>query len=159
MNLEHPAWLWVLVAVPLIAIGAVLIARFTKRPWDGFAAERLRGRLIRRDHPLPRWLSLGFLLAAIAALAVTLARPQGDAGTKKETTIGRNVMIALDLSRSMNVQDVKPDRLAQAKVVIYELLETMEGDRIGLIGFARNSVSVRTDDDRSRGCPRNRRTD
>ena len=136
MNLEHPAWLWVLLTVPLIAVAAVLLGRYTSRPWENFAAERLRGRLIRRDHPLPRWLALGFLLAAVAALAATLSRPQGDAGVKTEKTIGRNVMIALDLSRSMNVQDVKPDRLAQAKIVIYELLENMPNDRVGLVGFA-----------------------
>lgn len=50
--------------------------------------------------------------------------------------MGRNVMIALDLSRSMRVADVKPDRLTQAKVVIYELLEAMPNERIGFIGFA-----------------------
>ena len=136
MNLEYPAWLWVLLVVPVIAVGAVLLGRFTSRPWENFAAERLRGRLVKRDHPLPRWLSLGLLLAAISALAMTLSRPQGDAGVKTEKTIGRNVMIALDLSRSMKVKDVKPDRLAQAKIVIYELLENMGSDRIGLVGFS-----------------------
>jgi Ca-activated chloride channel family protein len=47
-------------------------------------------------------------------------------------------MIALDISRSMRVSDVKPDRLTQAKVVIYELLEAMPNERIGMIGFAGN---------------------
>ena len=136
MNLANPAWLLVWTAIPVIAVLAVLAGRFGKRPWDKFAAERLRGRLIRQDHPLPRWLALGLLLAAIGALAGTMARPQGDAGVKTEKTIGRNVMIALDLSRSMRVQDVKPDRLAQAKIVIYELLDTLDDDRVGLIGFA-----------------------
>jgi len=136
MNLAHPAWLLVWIAVPVLAIAAVLIGRFRKRPWEKFAAERLRGKLVRRDHPLPRWLALCLLLAAILALVFTLARPQGDAGVKTEKTIGRNVMIALDLSRSMRVTDVKPDRLSQAKVIIYELLETLRNDRVGLIGFA-----------------------
>ncbi len=122
--------------MPVLAIAAVLVGRFAKRPWEEFAAERLRGKLVKWDHPLPRWLSLSFLLAALIALTFTMARPQGDAGTKTETTTGRNVLIALDLSRSMRVQDVKPDRLAQAKIVIYELLEKLETDRIGLIGFA-----------------------
>jgi Ca-activated chloride channel family protein len=136
MNLDYPVWLLVWIAVPVLALGAMLSGRFSKRPWDSFAAERLRGRLIKQDHPLPRWLALGMMLAAIAALAFAMARPQGDAGTKTEKTTGRNVMIALDLSRSMRVQDVKPDRMAQAKVVIYELLESLENDRVGLIGFA-----------------------
>ncbi|QTN34131.1 VWA domain-containing protein [Akkermansiaceae bacterium] len=136
MNLAHPAWLLLWIAVPAIAVLAVLAGRFAKRPWEEFAAERLRGRLVRREHPLPRWLSLGLLLAASAAMVFTLARPQGDAGTRTETTKGRNIMIALDLSRSMRVQDVKPDRLAQAKIVIYELLDSLKDDRIGLIGFA-----------------------
>lgn len=136
MNLASPAWLLVWIAVPILAVGAVLLGRFKRRPWEEFAAARLRGKLVRHDHPLPRWLSLGMLLVAICALAFALARPQGDAGVKTETAKGRNVMIALDLSRSMRVQDVKPDRLSQAKILVYELLETLENDRVGLVGFA-----------------------
>lgn len=139
MNLEYPAWLLVWIAVPILAVLAFLLSRFQKRPWEGFTAERLRGKLIKKEHPLPRWISLSLLLAGIIALALSMARPQGDAGTKTQTTEGRNVMIALDLSRSMRVQDVQPDRLSQAKVIIYELLETLEDDRIGLVGFAGTS--------------------
>ncbi|MFD2257212.1 VWA domain-containing protein [Luteolibacter algae] len=139
MNLAHPAWLFLWILVPILAIGGILVARFAKQPWNDFAAERLRGKLIRRAHPLPRWLSFVLLLAAIAALVGALARPQGDAGVKSEKTEGRNVMIALDLSRSMRVRDVKPDRLSQAKIVIYELLETLKDDRVGLVGFAGTS--------------------
>lgn len=136
MNLEYPLWLLVWIAVPILAVCAVFAGRFGKRPWEAFAAERLRGKLIKKDHPLPRWMALGMILAAISAMVLAIARPQGDAGTKTEKTTGRNIMIALDLSRSMRVQDVKPDRLAQAKIVIYELLESMQNDRVGLIAFA-----------------------
>lgn len=136
MNLEYPLWLLVWIAVPILAVCAVFAGRFGKRSWEAFAAERLRGKLIKKDHPLPRWMALGMILAAISAMVLAIARPQGDAGTKTEKTTGRNIMIALDLSRSMRVQDVKPDRLAQAKIVIYELLESMRNDRVGLIAFA-----------------------
>ena len=45
-------------------------------------------------------------------------------------------MVALDISKSMRVADVRPDRLTQAKVVIYELLESMPNERFGFLGFA-----------------------
>lgn len=136
MNLAHPEWLIVWIALPILAIIAVLLARFKGQPWEQLTAERLRGRLIRNDHPLPRWLALGLLLAAMAAFIFALARPQGDAGVKTEKTKGRNVMIALDLSRSMRVTDVSPDRLGQGKILIYEMLEALDNDRVGLVGFA-----------------------
>ena len=136
MNLANPEWLIIWIALPILAIIAVFMERFKGQPWELLTAERLRGRLIRKDHSLPRWMAMGLLLAAMAAFAVALARPQGDAGVKTETTKGRNVIIALDLSRSMRVTDVSPDRLGQAKILIYEILETLKSDRVGLVGFA-----------------------
>ena len=136
MSFAQPGWLVLLILIPLIGIGALLASRLRKQQWEAFVAPRLRGALLKRGSSLPRWLALFFLLTACAAIIIALARPQGDAGIKTEKTIGRNLLIALDLSRSMRVSDVKPDRLAQAKVVIYELLEAMPNDRIGLIGFA-----------------------
>ena len=62
--------------------------------------------------------------------------PRADGGKQAEKSVGRNLLLALDLSRSMRVQDVQPDRLSLAKLVILELLESMPSDRIGLVGFA-----------------------
>jgi Ca-activated chloride channel family protein len=136
MTFAHPGWFLLLLLLPIMAVVAVTIALRGRSRWDRFAAPRLRGALIRRSGMLPRWVSLFFLLAGCAALIATITRPQGDAGTKIEKTKGRNILIALDLSRSMRVDDVSPDRLGQAKIVIYELLEKLPNDRIGLIGFA-----------------------
>jgi Ca-activated chloride channel family protein len=136
LTLAQPAWLILLVLLPLLGAGAVLVARLRRRQWSAFVAPRLRGSLVKRGSPLPRWFALLFLLAACAAIITALARPQGDAGTRTEKTLGRNLLVALDLSRSMRVQDVKPDRLAQAKLAIYELLDAMPNERVGLIGFA-----------------------
>ncbi|MES2439456.1 MAG: VWA domain-containing protein [Verrucomicrobiota bacterium] len=136
MNFAQPGWLALLILLPILGVGAVLTSRLRRRQWVAFAAPRLRQALVKRSSSLPRWLSLFFLLTASAAIITALARPRGDAGTKVEKTLGRNVMIALDISKSMRVGDVKPDRLSQAKVVIYELLEAMPNERIGLIGFA-----------------------
>jgi Ca-activated chloride channel family protein len=136
MHRAQPAWLLLLVLIPLLGLAGLLIARLRRKQWSAFIAARLRQNLLRRSSALPRGLAIAFLLAACAALIVALARPQGDAGIKTEKSIGRNVLIALDLSRSMRVKDVKPDRLAQAKIVIYELMDALPNERVGLIGFA-----------------------
>lgn len=136
MKFSQPAWLILLVLLPLLGAGALAVAQLRRKQWSEFVAPRLRPNLLKRSSPLPRWFSLLFLFAACAAIITALARPSGDAGPRTEKSLGRNVLIAIDLSRSMRVSDVKPDRLAQAKIIIYELLEAMPNERIGLLGFA-----------------------
>ncbi len=136
MKFAQPAWLILLVLLPLLGAGAIAVARLRREQWNAFVASRLRSAILRRSSPLPRWFALIFLLAACASIVIAIARPQGDAGTRTEKSIGRNLLVALDLSRSMRVADLKPDRLAQAKMVIHELIDTMPNERIGLIGFA-----------------------
>ncbi len=136
MKFAQPAWLILLVLLPLLGAAAVAVARMRRKQWAAFVAPRLRSALIKGTSPLPRWFALFFLLAACSFIILALARPQADAGTRTEKSLGRNVLIALDLSRSMRVADVKPDRLERAKMVIFELLEAMPNERVGVIGFA-----------------------
>lgn len=136
MNFAQPSILLLLILLPILGAVAIFTSRTRRRQWSAFIAPRLRDSLLKKSSSLPRWLALFFLLTASAAIIIALARPRADAGTKQEKTRGRNVMVALDISKSMRVADVKPDRLAQAKVVIYELLEAMPNERIGFLGFA-----------------------
>ena len=125
--------------LPLVSVVAVIAARLRRSKWAAFMAPRLRRVLLQYSSPLPRWLALGLLLAASSALITALARPQAAAGTRVEKSVGRNLLVALDVSRSMRVRDVAPDRMSQAKMVIYELLDAMPNERVGLIGFAGNA--------------------
>lgn len=139
MNLAHPAWLFALALPLILAVLAVVIARLRRSQWQAFAADRLRTILIKRRSPVVRWISFSLLLLACISLVIALTRPHEKAGTREEKILSRNVLIALDLSRSMRVQDVKPDRLSRAKIAIYELLEELPNERVGIIGFAGSS--------------------
>ncbi len=136
MNFAQPGWLLMLLLLPILGVAALVVARMRRQQWAVFVAARLRPVLLKRGSSLPRWLAFIFLLAACVTTIVALARPKADAGTQTEKTLGRNVMIALDISKSMRVDDVKPDRLTQAKTLSAELLEAMPNERIGLLGFA-----------------------
>jgi Ca-activated chloride channel family protein len=78
-------------------------------------------------------------VSSIAFLVLALARPQF--GTRVETvrSQGQDVMVALDVSRSMLAEDVAPNRLERARLEIMRILQRLDGDRIGFVAFAGNA--------------------
>ncbi len=78
-----------------------------------------------------------FLLCAGIALGiVALARPQWGHLDEPVFDQSRDIIIALDLSRSMLSPDVKPSRLERSKLLIQALLDRLKGERVGLIVFS-----------------------
>jgi len=90
------------------------------------------------------WKNLWFftLLSALILLSITTAllRPSGNPQLQKMERKGRDVVILLDVSRSMDAADLFPSRLERAKWEISEAMNAMEGDRVALVVFAGNSV-------------------
>lgn len=76
------------------------------------------------------------LISCTALLIVCLANPQLGTTVKKAERKGIDVMIALDISNSMNCEDIQPSRLMRSKQAIIRLLDKLENDRIGLVVFA-----------------------
>ena len=83
-----------------------------------------------------------FLMTAFAAIAFSLTRPAWNPTPREVKRQGRDVVILLDVSRSMLAEDIKPNRLERAKLAIKDLMETIQGDRIGIVTFA-GSASVK----------------
>ncbi|MFQ5646786.1 MAG: VWA domain-containing protein [bacterium] len=82
---------------------------------------------------------MGLVLGATMFFLISLARPQYG---KKEELIKRkgiDIMVAVDTSLSMNAEDVKPSRIALAKLALSQLIDRLRGDRIGLVAFAGTS--------------------
>ncbi len=82
------------------------------------------------------------LIAAFASIVLALTRPAWNPTPREVKRKGRDVVILLDTSRSMLAEDIKPNRLERAKLAIGDLMETIRGDRIGIITFA-GSASVK----------------
>lgn len=73
---------------------------------------------------------------ALASLITALARPQFGTRMEKQERQGIEAIIALDVSNSMMAEDVKPNRLEKAKMMISNMVENMKDDKVGLIVYA-----------------------
>ena len=96
-----------------------------------------RPGLVTRLRDLPTVLRL----AAVTLLGVTLARPQSTSVTEDLELEGIDIVIALDLSGSMQETDLVPNRLEAAKFVIQEFVRRRPSDRIGLVIFGRDAFT------------------
>lgn len=140
MKFAEPIWL----IVGLIACAALVwrYRRFDARQKADlckFASESLIARLTASVSPTRRHLKRGLVVAGVACLAVALARPLAGFRWEETKRKGLDVLYAVDTSRSMLAQDVKPDRLTRARMAVEDLLAKMDGDRVGLIAFAGSS--------------------
>jgi Ca-activated chloride channel family protein len=86
--------------------------------------------------PVRRRIRFVLLLAAILLLVATLARPYWGLRILPFSGSGRDIMIVLDVSRSMLADDLKPSRLEHAKWLLRELISATPGDRYGIVAFA-----------------------
>ena len=139
MRFEDELYLWGLVAVPLVLVLYFLYRLARKRALAKWGNPELFQRLapsVSRNNRL--WKAI-MASVAVGLLAITLANLQQGSELQEVEVEGRDVVIALDLSRSMLAEDVVPSRLQQAKQLISRLLERLPNDRVGLIIFAGNA--------------------
>lgn len=85
------------------------------------------------------WKMICYVLA-LTFMILAWARPQSAKGQMEVKSEGVEVMVLVDVSRSMLAEDVRPSRLDHAKKEIMSLLDMLGGDKVGLIAFAGSSV-------------------
>lgn len=128
--------LWCLLLVPVL-LSVIVVARLLyRRRKLRFASLAMQRLLMPYASGSRYWVRTGLFLLACVSLIFGLARPQYGLKQVKTKREGIEVMVVLDVSRSMLAQDVQPSRLARAKMEITKLLGNLREDRIGLILFA-----------------------
>lgn len=139
LKFEHPEALYLLfLLVPLAGIFAWFMygrRQAIRRMGMEDIVEKLMPMKPTYKHPV----KFGLVFLATTSLIIALANPQLGKGYEKVKRSGVDLVIALDISRSMLAEDVKPSRLEQARQFISRLTEELAGDRVALIIFAGNS--------------------
>ncbi|GMW01228.1 MAG: membrane protein [Candidatus Hydrogenedentota bacterium] len=139
-RLEHPEWLWFLWSVPVLIVLFAYSAARRKSALRAYADAALLYALLPPGSAMKRIVKAGCLVAAVVLISLALARPVWNPQPETVTARGRDVVFLLDVSRSMLAEDLKPNRLERAKLAIQDCVESLDGDRVGLVAFAGTSV-------------------
>ncbi len=144
-NLRHivfaqPLWL-LLLAAPALALG--LRAGLSRGPATlRFSRQRSLARVDPGFAVRIADLPDGLRLAAIVLLVIACARPQSTRASERLEHEGIDIAIVLDLSESMANDDIYPDRLSAAKLVIDDFIARRPHDRIALVGFGSHASTI-----------------
>ena len=137
MTFENNIWLIAaLILLPALTVLYLQLERGKKSRLASFAASKLIEDLAASLSTRKRNLKAALLILAIVLIAISLARPRWGYDWQETKGKGIDILIALDTSKSMLAEDIRPNRLDRAKLAILDLLERIEGDRVGLIAFS-----------------------
>ena len=136
LTFGSPGWLWALLLLAPLVWFYVDAARRRETLLSRIVAPRLQKQLTGQVSHLKRNLRTAFLLGSVLLTVVALAKPRHGYREETITTKGRDVILAIDVSRSMLATDTAPTRLGRAKLISQDLLDLLRGDRVGLIAFA-----------------------
>jgi Ca-activated chloride channel family protein len=143
MNWGAPEWLRALAVPGLGCAALVALAVFRRRAgpiaWPAISRVLAAGPRVRTARPERSVRRPWLLLAALACAILALARPRWGSIEEPRVEHAREIMLALDLSKSMLAEDVAPNRLARSKLLVQGLLAGLRGERIGLVVFAGTS--------------------
>lgn len=141
MRFVYPWLLLLLSVIPVVGLVWLWLHRRAQSRLSLLIAPALQAKLMPSRPKATFYIQFVLVLAGLTLLAFAAARPQWGRKDEKVFTRGRNLVIALDVSRSMLAEDVHPNRLERAKTDIMDLIADLKGDRAGLLAF-RNKGSL-----------------
>ena len=136
MTFGVPEWLWGLLLTPLLVALFMRAERRGYRRLQEFVSARLLPQLAGTVNRPRRIIKFALLLLGLSLAVFSLAQPRWGYTFQDVKHKGLDLLIAVDTSRSMLSNDVQPNRLERVKLAVQDLMNDLEGDRVGLIAFA-----------------------
>lgn len=136
LRFENPILLWLLVIIPVMVFINLIMWQRQKNRYKRLGDRELLKQLMPGISKYRPSVKFWLLLSAIAIIILILARPQMGSKISHEKRNGIEIIIAMDISNSMNAEDVVPSRLKKSKLMVENLIDNFSNDKIGLIVFA-----------------------
>lgn len=135
-NLKYAHLFWL---IPLLIIFYLWVFRSKRKALESFAQKHLLPMLTTNVNWRSQKLKALLIVLAMCFLIFALIGPRWGFQWHEVKREGIDIIVAIDTSKSMLTQDVKPSRLERSKFAVEELLDLLQGDRIGLVAFAGGS--------------------
>ncbi|WP_034259934.1 VWA domain-containing protein [Altibacter lentus] len=147
-QLDASAYFYLLAAIPVVVLLFLLVLLWKRNTQRKFADPTLLQKLSPNKSVFKSVLKVLMVCLALVCLSFALVNPK--VGTKLETVkrAGVDVVFALDVSKSMLAEDIAPNRLEKSKQLVTQIINSLAGDRIGIIGYAGSAfpqVPITTD--------------
>ena len=142
MTLANPTALYALLVIPLFIFFLFIFKHRRKKQLLKFCDENLL------DHHNKNFSSFYFnvktflLILAYIFFTIALARPQWDREMREVNQFGQDLVFLIDVSKSMDAQDISPTRIERAKNQINLFLDELRGDRVALVAFAGDAIII-----------------
>lgn len=136
LSIQHPEYFFALAAVPLLLVLYFFVVSWKKKTSLKIGDKDLV-RSILGNYSAARFrLKFFLIILSVCLLVLALVNPRLPGNTEKVSRNGIDLMVALDVSRSMLAQDVKPSRLERSKQFLGKLIDQLGNDRVGIVIFA-----------------------
>lgn len=139
LRLEHPDLLYLWILIPVFYLLYFFLTRAKKKTLGRFASARMQEFVIPDLSIGKQYLKFTLWNVAFFFLVLAAANPQMGTSLEKKERSGTDLIVCLDVSNSMLAEDIKPNRITRAKQALNQLVNQLEGDRIGLVVFAGTS--------------------
>ena len=139
MTFAHSWVLHFFWSLPILVFFLMVSGRKRRREMLRLAAPHLLSRLMPVEGRTRQAVRGAVLVCAISSAVFALAGPQWGEKLQDVSRQGVDIIIAMDVSRSMMVEDVKPNRLERARREVADLMRVVTGDRLGLVAFSGNA--------------------
>jgi Ca-activated chloride channel family protein len=136
MSFGAPQWFWGLLLIPILALVFIRGERRGAERLCAFVSPRLLPQLVGTVNRFRRRFRFALILLGLALALISRAQPRWGYTFEDVKRKGLDLLLAVDTSRSMLSNDVAPNRLERVKLAAQDLINELQGDRIGLIAFA-----------------------
>ena len=136
LQFQHSEYLWAFIGIPVLVALYFYTLQWKKKTIKKIGDEQLVAALIYGYSAARYRLKFILILVSFSVAIIALAGLRLPAGSTVVKRTGIDVMIAIDVSKSMLAQDIQPNRLERAKQLIARLIDILPDDRIGIVVFA-----------------------